>query len=113
MGYGRGVARRHGARTLRWILPAVVRVERRHCARIRVDPDIASPMERLRLHVAPRFEFGARAAVCARSRFAGVAEQPLQCAYRAFARRRKEPLAATPTRARPRPTRFSSARRFL
>ena len=48
-----------GARTLRWILPAFIRDGLRHHARIRVDPDIASPMERLRLHMATRIKFGA------------------------------------------------------
>jgi hypothetical protein len=85
----------------------------RHHACIRVDPDTAPPMDWLRLHMATRIKIGACAAVCPGSHFAGVVEQPLQCAYPAITRRRKESLVAAPAGTRPRATRLSRARRIL
>ena len=48
-------------------------------------------MDWVRLHMATRIQFGARAAICPRPNFARVDEQPLQCAYPAITRWRKNP----------------------
>src|ERR1700691_6067360 len=110
---GRRVERRDGRRALRGVLQTIIRDGLRHHACIRVDPDFAPPMDWLRLHMATRIQFGARAAICPWSNFARVDEQRLQCAYPAITRWRKESLVAAPAGTRPRAARLSRARRIL